>query len=67
MTYVGDRRVIDADSHLMEWPGFLTDHADRAIRERLPPITGGLSKGGRHARRPHRGRAGRTSRLSATS
>jgi predicted TIM-barrel fold metal-dependent hydrolase len=36
--------VIDADSHLMEWPGFLTDHADRAIRDRLPPITGGLSK-----------------------
>jgi predicted TIM-barrel fold metal-dependent hydrolase len=42
-TYVGDRYVIDADSHLMEWPGFLVDHADRAIRDRLPPVTGGLT------------------------
>ncbi len=36
--------MIDADSHVMEWPGFLTDHADRAIRDRLPPVTGGLSR-----------------------
>ena len=43
MTYVGDRRVLDADSHLMEWPGFLTDHADPAFRDRMPPIAGTAS------------------------
>ncbi len=43
MTYAGDRRILDADSHLMEWPTFLTDHAPAAMAERFPPITGGLS------------------------
>ena len=43
MTYVNDRRVIDADSHLMEWPGFLTDYAPAAIRADLPVIAGGSS------------------------
>jgi uncharacterized protein len=43
VTYAGTRRVVDADSHLMEWPGFLTDHADAALRDRLPALTGGLS------------------------
>lgn len=43
MTYAGQRRVIDADSHLMEWPTFLTDHADPNVRDALPVITGGLS------------------------
>jgi predicted TIM-barrel fold metal-dependent hydrolase len=43
MSYAGSRRVIDADSHLMEWPTFLTDHADAGIRAELPAITGGLS------------------------
>lgn len=43
MTYVKNRRVIDADSHLMEWPGFLTDHAPAAIRSDLPVIAGGSS------------------------
>ena len=38
MTYAGGRRIIDADSHLMEWPGFLSDHADPALRDRLPNI-----------------------------
>ena len=38
MTYAGSRRIIDADSHLMEWPGFLTDHVDPALRDRLPNI-----------------------------
>ena len=41
MTYAQGRRVVDADSHLMEWPGFLTDHADPELRHRLPPILGG--------------------------
>ena len=43
MTYAGTRRVLDADSHLMEWPGFLTDHADPSVRALLAPISGGLS------------------------
>jgi len=43
MTYVKDRRVIDADSHLMEWPGFLTDYAPTTIRADLPTIAGGSS------------------------
>jgi predicted TIM-barrel fold metal-dependent hydrolase len=43
MTYAAGRRIVDADSHLMEWPGFLTEHADRSIRDGLPPIGGGRS------------------------
>jgi hypothetical protein len=43
MSYVQNRCVIDADSHLMEWPGFLTDHAPAAIRDSLPQIGGGSS------------------------
>ena len=43
MSYAGTRRIIDADSHLMEWPGFLTEHADPSVRAGLPAITGGLS------------------------
>jgi predicted TIM-barrel fold metal-dependent hydrolase len=43
VSYVGERRVVDADSHLMEWPGFLTDHADPALRDRMPAIGGGAS------------------------
>ncbi|MFV0260815.1 MAG: amidohydrolase family protein [Acidimicrobiales bacterium] len=42
-TYGGGRRIVDADSHLMEWPGFLVDHADPDLRDRMPPITGGRS------------------------
>jgi predicted TIM-barrel fold metal-dependent hydrolase len=41
VSYVGARRVIDADSHLMETRGFLVDHADPEIRERIPDVTGG--------------------------
>ena len=43
MTYAGGRRIVDADSHLMEWPGFLADHADPAFRDAMPPIGGGRS------------------------
>jgi predicted TIM-barrel fold metal-dependent hydrolase len=43
MTYAGARRIVDADSHLMEWPGFLTDHADPRLRDAMPPIGGGRS------------------------
>ena len=28
----------------MEWPGFLSDHADPAVRDRIPPIGGGRSR-----------------------
>lgn len=44
MTYAGSRRIIDADSHLMEWPTFLTEQADPLVRDRLPAITGGQSR-----------------------
>jgi predicted TIM-barrel fold metal-dependent hydrolase len=38
MTYAGSRRMIDADSHLMEWPTFLTEHASREVAARLPKL-----------------------------
>lgn len=44
MTYAGNRRIVDADSHLMEWPGFLTDNADPALRARMPAIVGNASR-----------------------
>lgn len=34
-TYAGARRILDADSHLMELPGFLDRHADAGVVERL--------------------------------
>jgi uncharacterized protein len=40
MTYAGARRIVDADSHVMEWPGFLTDHADPAFRDAMPSLGG---------------------------
>ena len=39
MTYAGGRRILDADSHLMELPDFLTRHAPAAMRDRIPTIT----------------------------
>jgi len=38
MTYAAGRRLFDADSHIMELPDFLVNHADPGIRDRLPPI-----------------------------
>jgi predicted TIM-barrel fold metal-dependent hydrolase len=38
-TYAGERRLLDADSHIMELPDFLTRHADPSMRERLPKIS----------------------------
>ena len=54
MTYAAGRRIVDADSHVMEWPGFLVEHADPQFRDDLPPIGGGrtgltLTNGGRSA------------------
>ncbi|WP_419920483.1 amidohydrolase family protein [Candidatus Poriferisodalis sp.] len=45
MTYARHRTYLDADSHLMELPDFLTAHADPGIRDRLPQID--FSNGGR--------------------
>ena len=38
MTYANGRRLLDADSHIMELPNFLSIHADPEIRDRLPEI-----------------------------
>jgi uncharacterized protein len=35
VTYAATRRILDADSHLMELPGFLDDHIDPALLDRL--------------------------------
>lgn len=43
MTYAAGRRIVDADSHLMEWPDFLTANADPGLRDQLPEIGGGRS------------------------
>lgn len=38
-----DRVVLDADSHIMELPEFIRQHADAQYRDRLPRITDGMS------------------------
>src|SRR5271165_2998150 len=38
MTYAQGRAFNDADSHIMELPGFLMDYADPPMRERMPEI-----------------------------
>ena len=38
MTYVGNRVVFDADSHVMELPGWLEQFADAATAEVLRPL-----------------------------
>jgi predicted TIM-barrel fold metal-dependent hydrolase len=52
MSYAGERLILDADSHLMELPDFLTAHADRnsvELMPRLGAITTGQFDPGRHA------------------
>jgi len=44
MPYVGSRAVYDADSHIMEVPGWIERYADPDIVARIPPL--GLSKAG---------------------
>jgi predicted TIM-barrel fold metal-dependent hydrolase len=39
MPYVSGRVVHDADAHLMEPPTWLRDHADPALRDRIPTLT----------------------------
>ena len=36
--YAGDRVVYDADSHLMELPGWLVEYADPDVRELIRPL-----------------------------
>ena len=43
MTYANGRRIVDADSHLMEPPDFLREHASARFRDALPSIGGGLT------------------------
>ncbi len=38
MSYVGDRLVFDADSHVMELPGWLEDFADGSTADGLRPL-----------------------------
>jgi predicted TIM-barrel fold metal-dependent hydrolase len=44
MAYANTRPVYDADSHIMETPGWIERHADPDILKLLPPL--GLSKAG---------------------
>ncbi|MET0386394.1 MAG: amidohydrolase family protein [Polyangiales bacterium] len=44
MAYAKARPIYDADSHIMEIPGWLERHADPDIADSLPPL--GLSKAG---------------------
>ena len=37
MPYISDRRVHDADAHIMETPNWLRDYADPALRDRIAP------------------------------
>jgi len=39
MTYAEDRLVYDADSHVMELPGWLNQYADATTIEQLRPIS----------------------------
>src|SRR5512146_2170918 len=38
MVYAQGRTFYDADSHIMELPDFLAEHADPQVRERMPRI-----------------------------
>jgi len=38
VTYASGQRIFDADSHLMELPGWLEEYADPAIRDRIRPL-----------------------------
>ncbi len=39
MSYAGERRILDADSHLMELPDFLSRHADPGVRDQMPSFS----------------------------
>ncbi|MGI9602971.1 MAG: amidohydrolase family protein [Acidimicrobiales bacterium] len=48
MSYISDRLVHDADAHIMETPGWLRDHADPDLRDRIeaPAYTNELRQTG---------------------
>ena len=48
-TYATGRRYLDADSHLMELPDFLTAHADPGMGERIPRVN--FDSGGKLSKR----------------
>lgn len=37
-TYAGTTRILDADSHVMELPGWLETHAEESVRDRIRPL-----------------------------
>lgn len=44
-TYAGERRIFDADSHVMELPGWLESYASESVRDRIRPLyLGGAGK-----------------------
>ncbi|MEM7338787.1 MAG: amidohydrolase family protein [Actinomycetota bacterium] len=47
MAYAEGRTFLDADSHIMELPDFLRDHASSAMRDQMPRLS--LSSGGKLA------------------
>lgn len=49
MPYAEGRTFFDADSHIMELPGFLSDFVDPALRDRIPKLS--VSSGGPMAER----------------
>lgn len=46
MTYAGGRTVLDADSHIMELPGWLEEYADPSERELIRPLYLGAAGAG---------------------
>ncbi len=58
MSYAGERLILDADSHLMELPDFLTAHADKASRDLMPRL--GAIATGQFDPGAHVGKAGHT-------
>ena len=48
-TYAGTKRILDADSHVMELPGWLSQYADARTREILRPLELGAA-GAAHRR-----------------
>lgn len=38
MTYANDRKIMDADSHLMELPDFLSRNVDAKMKDRIPSL-----------------------------
>ena len=51
MSYAGERRIHDADSHVMETPGWLSGYADPVIRARLTEIDLNGTAPGQQSRR----------------